>query len=121
MAVTFTATTPINKQVSGTEACGRGVKITCSGTTSDNGDTLSPGLFGLTKLTSVVLHSGATVDSESNPENGFVLALAQPSVGTFNVIFLSQAVAGATTPLAAITDGTSVANHVFYATGYGKP
>ena len=117
MALTFTATRQGERQRVGTEAMGH-FRVTCAGTTSDNGDTLSPSTFGMAALRHVILSSNA-VDSASNPENAFVLGLVEPTTGTFKVTFHSQATAGATTPLAAITDGTSVANYVFHVTVFG--
>lgn len=120
MAVTFTGARQGEAQVM---PFGNDVavfsQITCSGTTTDNGDSLPASAFGLTTLRGVIL-AGNAVDSESNPEGSFVLTLAQPTPGDYKVVFHSQAVAGAATALAAITDGTTVTGYVFYAIAFGK-
>lgn len=117
MAVTF-AGDLLKKQVFGQEYVTH-ARITVSGTTTDNGDELTAATVGLAKITHLSLDSPVCVDSESNPEAGWLLGVTQPSTGTFNIVFLSQATAGATTAPAVITDGTSVAG-VFYVTAYGK-
>lgn len=121
MAATFTGSRQGEPQVFPFGANSYAVisKITCAGTTTDNGDPISADVFGLASLSAVFILSNA-VDSESNPENMFVTSVVQPTEGTFKVVFGAQAVADAATPLVVITDGTSVADYVFYAMGVGK-
>src|SRR5262245_16178309 len=91
------------------------VRITCTGTTTDNGDSITAANVGLTHLAGLIIH-GNSVDSESNPENSFGVGQTQTTssgVTTFKIVFTAQAVAGAATPQVVITDGTSVSNYVF--------
>ena len=112
MAVTFTVSNLI-RDAAGSRRRHTGL-ITCSGTTTDNGDAITPEALGLHVIDDLVL--SPTIDSASNPENSFI-ARWEKSLGTIS--FYSQASAGATTALAAITDGTSITHQFrFEAFGY---
>lgn len=107
MAVTF-AVSDLQRGSLGSDRIHTGL-LTCSGTTTDNGDALTAEQVGLHVIKSLTFVSA--LDSVSNPENAFVLGYIKNGTGAL-VTFHSQASAGATTPLAAITDGTSVSNYV---------
>lgn len=109
MAVTF-AVSDFKRGSLGDKRINSGL-LTCTGTTTDNGDAVAPSLFGLHVLDELIISSA--LDSVSNPENAFLTVFRKIDPVTGGAItFHSQASAGATTPLAAITDGTSVANYV---------
>ncbi len=107
MAVTF-AVSDLQKGNAGNKRMHTGL-LTCSGTTTDNGDALTAEALGLHIIDSLTFVSA--IDSVSNPENAWVLGYIKNGTGAL-ITFHSQATAGATTPLAAITDTTSVANYV---------
>ena len=113
MAVTWTVSDLV-KGVSGARRHATGT-ITASGTTSDDGDALAPSAIGLSYIEELVLQPSA--DSASNPENSFVPRWEK---STGKIAFYSQASAGATTPLAQITDGTTVTNYVIRFSAFGK-
>ena len=102
MAVTF-AVTGLVRNVSGAKRENYGV-LTATGTTSDNGDAVTPGLFGLAVLESLTLDPD--VDSESNPENA---AAAKYLASTGKIAFFGGAAAGS--PQAALTDGATVTGY----------
>lgn len=116
--LTFAATL-LDRQVVGQEFMTH-AKITCTGDTVDNGTQLSASTVGLRTLTNVIVH-GVAVDSESNPENALAVGVVQPSTGTFNIVFYTaHGSPGATVPLLALQDGTTVTNYVFYVTCFGR-
>jgi len=109
MALTF-AVTNLKKSVIGDRRLHRAT-LTTSGTTSDNGDSISASALGLAKIESAQVTQ--SVDSVSNPENSFVSNFIPVDGGATGLITLcSQATAGATTPLGVITDATTVTNYV---------
>jgi hypothetical protein len=111
MAVTFTASNLLRDVSAKSIVMGT---LTCSGTTTDNGDLLSPSTIGLGEILQLIPSN--TLDSTSNPEGSFVVVWNKVDG---KISFFSQAVAGATTPLAAITDGTSI-THSFQFIAFGK-
>ncbi len=78
--------------------------ITATGTTTDNGDAVTPELFGLHSIE--YLDLSPTVDSAANPENAATMAYI-PSTG--KVVFFGGAAAGS--PQAALTDGATVTGY----------
>ena len=113
MAVTFTISGLI-RDTTGSRRRHSGL-ITCSGTTTDNGDAITAAQLGLHVIED--LNLDAAGDSASNPEAAFVVRW-EKTLGTIS--FYSQATAGATTPLAAITDGTSVTGYLIRFEAYGN-
>jgi len=87
--------------------------ITATGTTSDNGDAVTPALFGLSAIDSLIFDE--SIDSESNPENGAV-AKYLPSTG--KVVFLGGAASGS--PQAALSDGATVTGYSSTFTAIGR-
>lgn len=114
MAVTF-AVSDLQRGNAGNKRVHTGL-LTCSGTTSDNGDALTAEAIGLHIIDSITFVSA--LDSVSNPEAAWVLGYIKSGTGAL-ITFHSQTTAGATTPLAAITDGTSVANYVVRFIAFG--
>jgi hypothetical protein len=110
MAVTFTVSS-LEKHNAGDRRLHTGT-LTASGTTTDNGDAVTPALFGLHTITSLNLHPA--VDSTSNPENASGLAYI-PSTG--KIVFFGGAAAGS--PWAALTDGATVTNYAAQFEAYG--
>lgn len=89
--------------------------LTCTGTTTDDGDAIAPSALGLSVIED--LQPAMSTDSASNPENSFVIRWNK---STGKIIFYSQAAAGATTPLAQITDATSVSNYIIEVQAWGR-
>lgn len=102
MAVTF-AVTNLQKVVAGSKRAHLGT-LTATGTTTDNGDAIAPGIFGLSIIDT--LEIGPMVDSASNPENA---AAAQYIPSTGKIVFFGGAAAGS--PQAALTDGATVTGY----------
>jgi hypothetical protein len=102
MAVTF-AVTGLKRDVTGSKRIHFGV-ITATGTTSDNGDAVTPALFGLSSIER--LDFDPFLDSEANPENA---ATAKYIPSTGKVVFVGGAAAGS--PQAALTDGATVTGY----------
>lgn len=111
MAVTF-AVTGLTRNVAGAKREHSGV-ITATGTTTDNGDAVTPALFGLSVIDSLLFDSA--VDSTSNPENA-AAAKYIPALGT--VVFFGGAAAGS--PQAALTDGATVTGYSARFTAVGR-
>jgi hypothetical protein len=117
MAVTA-AVTLLNRNVTGNQRKHSGL-ITWAGTTTDNGDALTPATFGLHTLADLELEPA--VDSTSNPENVFGTKYIKTSdvVGGKVTFYTAHGTPGAAVPFLVITDGTSVANYTSRFTAWG--
>ncbi len=119
MAVTF-ALTNRKAVVVGNQRKVTGV-LTATGTTTDNGDAITPAVFGLHTLEALELEPA--IDSASNPEAAFLgrfIPNASTVVGGVIVFVTADGTPGDALPLTVITDGTNVsAAPIFNATAYG--
>jgi len=117
MAVTATVTL-LTRNVVGNQRKHSGL-ITWSGTTTDNGDALTPAAFGLHTLQDLDLETA--VDSTSNPENDFGTKFIKTSdvAGGVVVFYTANGTPGNAVPFTVITDGTSVANYTSRFAAYG--
>jgi hypothetical protein len=102
MAVTF-AVTGLNRDITGSKRIHYGV-ITATGTTTDNGDAVTPALFGLSTIER--LDFDPFLDSAANPENA---AQGKYIPSTGKIVFFGGAASGAVQ--AALTDGATVTNY----------
>lgn len=112
MAVTF-AITDLSRDV--TSKRRHSGTITCTGTTTDDGDTITAAALGLSVIDDMKLET--FLDSTSNPENAFHGAFNKNS-GKI-VFYTAHGTPGAAVPSLQITDGTSVSGYFarFEATG----
>lgn len=105
MAITF-AITDLLRDVGGSKRRHAGT-ITCTGTTTDDGDTIAASALGLSVIDD--LQCMPFLDSTSNPENAFI--------GTFNknsgkiVFHTAHGTPGGAVPLLQVTDGTSLTGY----------
>jgi hypothetical protein len=95
--------------------------LTATGTTTDNGDAITPAAFGL--HTRETLELEPALDSNSNPEASFVgrfIPNASSVVGGVIVFITADGTTGDAVPLTVITDGTDVvAAPIFNFTAFG--
>lgn len=117
MAVTA-AVTLLTRNVTGNQRAHSGL-ITWAGTTTDNGDALTPAQFGLHTLQDLDLEPA--VDSTSNPENVFPTKYIKTSdvAGGVVVFYTAHGTPGGAVAQLVLTDGTSVANYTSRFTAYG--
>jgi hypothetical protein len=118
MAVTF-AVTNRKAVVSGDQRKVTGT-LTATGTTTDNGDAITPSVFGLILLDSLELEP--SLDSVSNPEAAFIgrYIHTNQAAGGVIVFITADGTTGDAVPLTVITDGTDVvAAPIFNFTAYG--
>jgi hypothetical protein len=118
MAVTF-AVTNRGHNVVGNQRNVTGT-LTATGTTTDNGDAITPAAFGLILLSSLELEPA--IDSASNPEAVFgarYIAGANQAVGGVIVFYTADTTPGDAVPLTVITDATSVSTFAFNFSAYG--
>jgi hypothetical protein len=118
MAVTF-AVTNRSASVAGSQRKVTGT-LTGTGTTTDNGDAITPSVFGLVLLDSLELEPA--LDSVSNPEAAFLgrYIHTNQAAGGVIVFITADGTTGDAVPLTVITDGTNVsAAPLFAFTAYG--
>lgn len=90
--------------------------LTLTGTTTDDGDAISPSAVGLGVIDSLELET--FLDSTANPENAFI--------GTWNktsgkiVLHTAHGTPGGAVPLLQVTDGTSVTGYAGRFTAIGR-
>lgn len=105
MAVTF-AVTDFRRGQLGDQRANSGL-LTATGTTSDDGDAISPTAVGLSVIDQLIVET--FLDSTSNPENAFV--------GTWNkaagkiVWHTAHGTPGGAVPLLQVTDATSITGY----------
>ena len=105
MALTFTIS-DLERVSAGSKAVVYGT-ATLSGTTTDNGDSFTAAIVGLSRIEQ--LEFQPSVDSLTNPENVFGLAPIKASDSTWKVVvYTAHGTPGATVPFLVITDGTAV-------------
>lgn len=105
MAVTF-ALSDLTRDVSASKRRHMGT-LTLTGTTSDDGDTLSPGTIALKYIDELLLE--AAIDDTSNPENAFYPRWNKTS-GKI-VLYTAHGTPGGTVPLLQADAGVTVTNY----------
>lgn len=105
MAATF-AITDLTRSVHGNQRYHTGT-ITATGTTSDDGDAITPAALGLTVIVDLVLEP--FVDNTANPELAFAARWNKAS-GKI-VFYATNAIPGAAVADPQITDGTTVTGY----------
>lgn len=114
MAVTF-AVSDLQRDVVGATRSATGL-LTLTGTTSDDGDALSPSAIGLQRIDSMDLEPA--LDSASNPENAFAATWNKTS-GKI-VLHTAHGTPGGAVPLLQVTDGTTVTGYLIRFTAFGR-